>query len=129
MVEIRTDTVIEIPDLQWAGLFDSFSRSYDEERDILFVSRLPKRPGISLDFGGLLWVRYDPEDGEVLGFEIEDFERVFVAKFPELGVSWNEVKPLITKRKTNNASQYIQILLRLIQGIVRQHPYQEQMAL
>ncbi len=129
MVEVRKDDDrIAIPELKWdeQGL-GQFKRSYDKQRDILFVHLEPKRPAVSLDVGGYLWIRFDPETEEVVGVEIEDFEQVFLVKFPELRLMWKDLKPRIVKppfRKRNTIDEYLQLLFRFIKNLLNTHPPQ-----
>lgn len=128
MVEIRNENSITIPELKWhEKAFLRFEHSYDKQRDILFVYGTPKKPAVSLDLGGHVWVRFLPESGEVVGIEIEDFERVFLIKYPELKVGWEQVKPRIVKRfkpDENGFVDYLRILLAYLKNIMETHPPQ-----
>jgi hypothetical protein len=55
-----------------------------------------RKPAISVDLDGEIWLRMHPVTGEVYGFEIEDFERVFLAAHPDVASAWREVKPSLT---------------------------------
>ncbi|MCH8898562.1 MAG: hypothetical protein IIC33_09760 [Chloroflexi bacterium] len=131
MVEVLEDEQLGPPPLDWSK-WDSISSvnldcSYDKHRDVLFMHLLPKRPAVSLDVSGLLWIRYLPISGEVVGLEIEDFDQVFLKRFPELALAWQQVKSGITKRPKRNGSVmdgYVRILLSLIQNILGKNPPQ-----
>ena len=129
MVEVRDDNTIEIPELKWNQ--EAFqNHAYDKQRDILFIRQEPKRAGISLDIGGHLWVRFDPESGDVIGIEIEDFERVFLAKYPEMKLGWDQLKPRITKIKKPDKSkviEYLHLLLMFVRDMVNYHPHQTEL--
>lgn len=56
-----------------------FKKVYDKSRDVLFVYKEPKVPATSLNVAGEVWVRLT-DDGEVVGFEVEDFEAVFLVR-------------------------------------------------
>ncbi len=134
MVEVLADSpekIIDIPELNWnVDEFPKFARSFDSERDILFVHKSPKPAAISLDVGGHLWIRYIPVTGEVVGLEIEDFEAVFLARYPELHLSWEKVKPFITKQsKGRTIADYIKLLVLFVQDIWREHPHQRQLVM
>jgi hypothetical protein len=73
---------------------------YHSDDDTLFARPEPARPATSLDWDGELWVRVDPETGEILGLEIDDFETVFLKKHPDLAQAWQEVKPLCHQKRT-----------------------------
>ena len=64
--------------------------------DSLMVLFAENRPATSVDTDveGELLIRYDPETGDVIGVEIEGFERLFVGKHhPELADGWAALKP------------------------------------
>jgi hypothetical protein len=48
---------------------------------------------MSLDVDDELWVRFDPDTGEIVGFEVEDFKRIFLKRNPELHQSWAKLEP------------------------------------
>ena len=136
MVEVLNDNPtdsINIPTLNIdPDAFAKYQRSYDAERDIFFVYKVPKQGAISLDIGGHLWLRYAPESGEVIGMEIEDFEEVFLAKYPEMRLAWKKVKPRFVKpakKKAKSAAEYIRMLILFIKGIMREHPHQGRLAM
>ena len=115
-----------IPMLRWKQDYAGFSYSYDKGRDVLFIHETPKRPAVSLDVAGYVWIRFDPETGEVVGVEIEDFEKVFLVKFPEMAVGWEQVKPAILKRfkKHDRFSDYLSLLMNYIKSILEHRPPQ-----
>lgn len=61
-----------------------FDVHYDEKADILLIQSKERRPSVSVDCDGEYWVRVDPQTGEILGLEIEDFKRVFLKKHREI---------------------------------------------
>jgi uncharacterized protein YuzE len=127
MVETLENDNIEIPQFHLDQVaLSSCARSYDRQRDILYVYKTPKCPAISFDVGGHLWIRYAPETGEVVGLEIEDFEKVFLVKYPELKVGWDQLKPKITKPRPNGAAtaEYLKLLMMFVKDILRTHPQQ-----
>ena len=128
MVEVLDDSIMDIPPLNWdTEAINSFARSYDKQRDILFIYKTPKRPAVSFDVGGHFWIRIDPVSGEVLGLEFEDFEQVFLARYPELRLGWEKIKPRIIKRN-NGVAEYLRLLLLSAQEILKEHPHQRGMA-
>ena len=92
----RHDNPAEIPPLRWPEIQRvqfSYTGNIDGlEIDSLLVLFQENRPASSLDVDGELWVRYDPESGEVIGIEIDDFERFFLGKYPVLGHEWPLLK-------------------------------------
>ncbi|MBI2760018.1 MAG: hypothetical protein HYX51_01165 [Chloroflexi bacterium] len=76
-----------IPDLSKAQSLppmDAFVSHYDIERDVLSFQLGNPRPAVSIDIDGEFWVRYVPETGEIVGFEIEDFVRVYLIGHPDI---------------------------------------------
>ncbi len=71
-----------------------FEADYDEESDILLLQSKDNRPAVSVQLGDM-WIRVDPQTGEILGVEIEDFKRVFLKKHPEITKAKNQyVRPI-----------------------------------
>jgi hypothetical protein len=105
---------------------ERFRHSYDKRRDVLFIHKEPNKPAVSWDADGLAWVRFDPETGEILGFEIEDFETVFLKKFPEAAAGWREIKPRIMKKQGEDKleTDYVQTIWRLVKSLVNSKPSQ-----
>ena len=61
-----------------------YSCSYDKRTDTLLIQTNEKRPAVSVDCDGDLWMRVDPETGEILGVEIEDFKKIFLKKYAKI---------------------------------------------
>ena len=96
--------------------------AYDSGGDILRVSCNVNKAATSVDLDGEVWLRIDPVNGDVLGFEIEDFEAVFLKKHPEVAPMWKEIKQLM-KRK--DAVQQRQLFIaRLLKTLSTFHPQQ-----
>ena len=60
---------------------NSFVSKYDKEIDTLIIQ--PKRPipAVSVDWDGDFWVRMNPDNGEIVGIEIEDYKEFFSKKY------------------------------------------------
>ncbi len=69
-----------------------FAPVYYGNEDILFLRPDKPRPATSIDCNGEIWIRVDPENGEVVGLEIDDFEATFLKRHPELAEAWAEEK-------------------------------------
>lgn len=63
---------------------DNFNVSYNAKRDILFLQLKNPPPAISVDCNGLFWLRVNPQNGEVVGVEIEGYRKVFLKRYHEL---------------------------------------------
>jgi uncharacterized protein YuzE len=74
-VEINWDTLENI--LKYEAI-------YDKKSDTLLIQAHNSRPAVSVDCDGKYWVRVDPQTGEILGIEIEQFRRVFLKKHADL---------------------------------------------
>ena len=100
MVEVGRDISTGFPLLRWPeikkAMFLYTGEIEDLEIDSLMVLFVENRPATSVDTDveGELLIRYDPETGDVIGVEIEGFERLFMGKHhPELADGWAAVKP------------------------------------
>ncbi len=62
---------------------DAWTVDYEKREDVLYIRVGEPRAATSVDLGEI-WARVDPETGDVLGFEIEGFRAVFLARHPEL---------------------------------------------
>lgn len=134
MVQIRDNESLVPSDLKLdLQAFVHFKGVYNARVDTLCLSLTPKRPGVSLDVGGHYWIRFDPETHEVIGVEVEDFERVFLARYPELALSWREVKPAIVKRRKAKddgpVGDYLRLLYKWLNDALQNHPQQLDMML
>jgi hypothetical protein len=94
-------TIEETPNinLETADNIKDFDLVYHDDEDVLFIRPMEVRPATSLDWEGVLWVRVDPVSGEIVGLEIDEFEGIFLKKYPELAKAWQEAKPLCNKRR------------------------------
>ncbi|GEM_PF-4933317 len=132
MVEVRDEGIVSVPSIKWdVNAFTQFKMSYDKRRDILFLYSLPKRPAVSVDVGGHLWLRVDPSTGEMVGVEIEDYESVFLVKYPELKVGWASAKRKVIKvfkKDENHLDDYLRIMFQWLRDAARQHPSQTRFA-
>lgn len=110
-------------DLNTIKNIDNFELFYHGKEDTLFL-----RPAVSLDWNGEFWIRFDPKAGEIVGIEIDAFEKYFLKIHPELMKAWNEVKPNFYRRKTNSHKRgFIHALLKFLQEFLRNHPQQIEM--
>ena len=75
----------------------SFEFSYDAQMDVLYIRAVPPPPALSLPIGQCVWLRYDPQTLEVVGMEVEDFEKTVLVQNPNLKDGWEQLKPRITR--------------------------------
>jgi hypothetical protein len=108
---------------------------YHPEQDTFFVRPVKPIAATSFDFGGELWLRLNPETGEIVGIEIENFESVFLKKYPALAKIWKDAKPHCVRRKIRTrddesmCESFISIMIDLLSGFFKDKPQQAQLGL
>ncbi len=107
----------------------SFTPVYHEDEDTFFLRPEKSHPATSVDWDGEFWIRVNPENGEVVGLEIEDFETVFLKKHPELAIAWKEAKPLCRRKRSHKYDEttrdaFLRIILEFLQTFLRENPQQ-----
>ena len=108
-------------DLKTIENIKTFEIAYDDEDDVFYARPSSPRPATSLDWEGEIWVRIAPETGEIVGLEIDDFESVFLKKYPKLAKAWQEAKPLCCRKKTNKyKDDSWEAFLRIIYAFFRE---------
>jgi uncharacterized protein YuzE len=129
----RTTMKLDTPQIDFKTLtldkIKTFSPVYHSDEDVLFLRRDPPRPATSFDLEGEIWIRFDPETGEIVGLEIDDFETVFLKKHPEVAQAWAEVKPLCRRkiiRKGTNMTweSFLLIIVNFLLAFLRENPQQ-----
>jgi hypothetical protein len=69
---------------------------YNKKRDILFMQIKNPPPAISVDCGGIFWIRVNPENKEIVGIEIEGYRKIFLKRHYELErISPSPTKPFV----------------------------------
>jgi uncharacterized protein YuzE len=119
-IQLDTNSIKNIKD---------FVLTYHEDEDTLFIRPNKPRPATSFDWNGEIWVRVNPENGEIVGLEIDDFEAVFLKKYPEIAVAWESVKPSchrkISRKNQESAwESFSKIVLNFLLTFFRENPYQ-----
>jgi hypothetical protein len=124
-------TMIENPHIDLTTLKNviDFELVYYDDDDTFFARPEVARPATSVDWNGEFWLRVDPETGEIVGVEINDFEAVFLKKYPGLAQAWHEVKPLCHRRKTakyedESWESFLRIIYEFIVQFLREKPTQ-----
>src|SRR6476646_4567398 len=88
---------------------------FDQAHDTLMLSVKNAPPAISHDMDGEVWLRIVRETGQIVGFEFEDFERVFLRNHPEVVSEWHRVRPQIASRRhQDEAAAFVSKLLALV---------------
>lgn len=120
----------ETPQINFASIenIKSFVIVYDEEADTLYARPEQPCPATSIDWDGQMWIRVDPENGEIVGLEIDDFEAFFIKKYPEVAQAWSEAKPLYHRKasryKDDSWQSFVQIILGFILQFFKNNPQQ-----
>ncbi len=119
------------PQINWKSLANLKSglTIYHDDEDTFFLRPQKPRPATSFDWGGELWIRFDPQTGEIVGIEIENFEQIFIKKHPEIAKIWKDVKPLCKRKHTRNSDEttwesFIRILVEFVSDLFRNNPQQ-----
>ena len=102
---------------------------YHDAEDTFFLRPEKVQSAVSFDWNGDIWLRINPSNGEIVGFEIASFESIFLKKYPEIANAWKEVKPLCHRKKKTIPEEtyweaFLRIILDFLQTLVREKPQQ-----
>ena len=76
---------------------------YVKETDVLTIRSPWREQGVWIDLPDDVRIKADPQNGEAVEFEIEGFQRNFLAKRPDLQPLWGQIKPTpIALRRMEN---------------------------
>lgn len=111
--------------------------SYDKKFDTFFITPNPPVSAVSIDWDGEIWIRV-ASNGDIVGLEVENFEKVFLAKNPELIPSWKQFKHICLEneklflrrsasKKADICELFLKILLNFISELFRTHPQQQEL--
>lgn len=129
----RTATKLDSPKIDFSTLtldrIRTFQLVYHDDEDVLFLQPDTPRPATSFDLEGKVWVRVDPETGEVVGLEIEDYEAVFLKRYPEIAQAWAEAKPSCRRKKRGKDrdttwESFLLIMVNFFLTFFRENPHQ-----
>lgn len=129
----RTAMKLDTPQIDFSTLtrdrIKAFHLVYHDAEDVLFLQPDAPRPATSFDLEGEMWIRFNPETGEIVGLEIEDFEAIFLRKHPEVAQAWAEVKPLCRRKaKKRDADMtwesFLLIIVNFLLAFLRDNPQQ-----
>ena len=96
----------------------AFKLSYDGKWDVLFIREEPKQAAVSLPVGQDAWLRYNPQTLEIVGAEVEDFEKVFLVRHPNLKADWKQIKPYVTKHRPSVGDDLVEQIAALIHQVL-----------
>ncbi|OGO18685.1 MAG: hypothetical protein A2Z15_04075 [Chloroflexi bacterium RBG_16_50_11] len=110
-----------------------YEPTYHKREDVFFIMPSKPQPATSIDWNGEFWIRVKSETGEVLGLEIEDFESLFLKKYPEIAKVWSEFKPICMKdtKKCEEPAllSFMRIILEFFSKLFKNDPKQMPLAL
>jgi hypothetical protein len=103
--------------------------SYDKKFDVFYISPIKSIPAVSVDWNGEMWLRV-ASNGDIVGLEVENFEKVFLAKYPEVRAVWKDFKRTCLKNERKLLQQqacqsFLIILLNFLSDLFKTHPLQE----
>ncbi len=119
---IKLETITNLKDLM---------PSYDKRFDTFFLSPIKPISSVSVDWNGEFWLRV-ASNGDVVGLEVENFEKVFLFKYPEVRVIWKDFKQTCLKNERkllpNPPGEYesfLRILLNFLSELFQTNPSQQ----
>jgi uncharacterized protein YuzE len=122
---------IECPDIKFNTLenLKLYTPKYHGDVDVFYLKSDEPKPATSYDLNGIAWLRIDIETGEIVGLQIDDFESVFLKKYPELLSGWKQVKSLCIHKKSEKCADrsresFILIILSFLKSLFPSNPYQ-----
>lgn len=89
---------------------------YDARGDGLSVSLPDPGPAVSIDLDENAWARIVPTSGEVVGYEVEAFERDFLPRQPALAQLWQACGRPATQ--TSSAAAMVEALTSRLQALL-----------
>ncbi|MBI3744276.1 MAG: hypothetical protein HY261_08345 [Chloroflexi bacterium] len=93
---------------------------YDKRRDWLAIRAPWPAGGRWIELPDNLRIKVDPQTGDALEFQIKDFQKVFLAKRPDLQPQWEQIKPSpIALRRMEN-TPFIHHFLEHVQQLTYQ---------
>ena len=119
--DVKLETINNLRDLM---------PSYDKRFDTFFISPIKPIPAVSFDWNGEFWLRV-ASNGDIVGLEVENFEKVFLVKHPEVQVIWKDFKHICLKnekeilQKPEACESFLRILLNFLSDLFKTHPLQE----
>jgi len=121
---------VDFPEIKFNTVENSqtYKPVYRKDMDVFYLRLEPNRPATSYDLNGLVWLRIDIATGDIVGIQIDDFESVFLKKYPKLAKAWKEAKPLYAQ-KTNKRGEiskgpFILIIIDFLKSLSADCPQQ-----
>lgn len=92
---------------------------YDAKSDVLSVSLPDPGPAVSIDLDENAWARIVPISGEVVGYEIEAFERDFLPRNAALAQLWQACgRPAMHTSSAPSVPAFVEALAGRLQSLL-----------
>lgn len=95
---------------------------YRKNIDTFYLHLKTDCPATSYDLEGILWLRVDIQTGDIIGIQIDDFESVFLNKYPEVAKAWDEAKMFNNKKLSpgehNPKSSFLLTIINLLKSLL-----------
>lgn len=88
---------------------------YDAATDTFYV-RFTREPLLALHLDDEIWALRDPEGETVKGFFIEDFERVFLKRHPDMLALWQDYRKPWRRHARRVQEAFASLLLAWFKG-------------
>ena len=121
---------VDFPEIKFNTVenLQTYKLVYRKDMDVCYLRSEPNQPATSYDLNGLVWLRIDIATGDIVGIQIDDFESVFLKKYPKLAKAWKEAKPLYAlksnKRGDNSKGPFMLIIIDLLKSLSADCPQQ-----
>jgi hypothetical protein len=105
---------------------------YHDKEDTLFIRPEPPPNATAFDWNGEMWIKLDPQTEVFLGIEIENFEKIFLKKHPELALAWKQFKPFCRRKAKFDQrmwESFIEILTSFLESLFTNKPQQIEIGL
>lgn len=129
IIDINNHTHNFILNRETLDIIRSFVCVYQNDTDTLFFRPETPKAATSFDWNGEVWFRIDPVTEEFVGIEIENFESVFLKKYPDFAPIWKDFKPIYSKILTrtshdNSWDSFIRIVIEFLTRLFEDSPQQ-----
>jgi hypothetical protein len=126
---------VDFPEIKFNTIenLQTYEPVYRKDMDVFYLRSEPNQPATSYDLDGLVWLRIDIATGDIVGIQIDDFESVFLKKYPKLAKAWKEAKPLFAlksnRRGDNSKGPFILIIIDFLKSLSADRPQQMRAAI
>ena len=123
--ELTLPPPADLPRPRWEDLDarKHWVMEYDKALDTLYLHPGKPKPGLGVGNRGI-WIQVHPTTGEIVGLQIEDFQKVFLAQHPDFANAWKQMKSKATPQAQKET--WLEVLVKFIRGLMdgNGHPQQ-----